>query len=61
MKASDFRKWLEKISQLSRGQKEQVRHCLSEVAPSGVATFSLLRVQAYIHSRIGNPFGPSAA
>lgn len=33
MKISDFREWLEKISQLSRGQKEQVRHCLSEVTP----------------------------
>jgi hypothetical protein len=33
MKASDFLEWLEKISQLSRVQKEQVKHCLSEVAP----------------------------
>lgn len=33
MKASEFREWLEKISQLSCGQKEQVRQCLSEVAP----------------------------
>ncbi len=33
MKATDFREWLKKISQLSRGQKEQVRHCLSEMAP----------------------------
>ncbi|SDZ22589.1 hypothetical protein SAMN05421754_11121, partial [Nitrosomonas sp. Nm58] len=33
MKAPDFRKRLEKISQLSCGQKEQVRHCWSEVTP----------------------------
>lgn len=91
MKTSDFREWLEKISQLSRGQKVQVRHYLSEVAPqaavvkcledsfepncpvcqadrcyrwgdpSGVATFSLLRVQAHVHGHIENPFGPFAA
>jgi len=33
MKVSDFREWFEKISQLSRGQKEQARYCLSEVKP----------------------------
>jgi len=33
MKASDFRKWLEEISQFGRGQKELIRHCLSEVVP----------------------------
>jgi transposase-like protein len=33
MKASDFQEWLKKISQLSRSQKEQARHCLGEVAP----------------------------
>lgn len=32
MKASNFREWFGKISQLSRGQKEQVKHFLSEMA-----------------------------
>jgi len=29
MKATDFRGWLEKISQLNRRQKEQAKHYLS--------------------------------
>lgn len=33
MKASDFRGWFEKLSQLSRGQQEQVRQRLGQVAP----------------------------
>jgi len=28
MKASDFREWIGKITQLSRGQKEQAKHRL---------------------------------
>lgn len=33
MKTSDFREWLEKITQLSRRQKDRVRHCLSKATP----------------------------
>ena len=33
MKASDFREWIGKITQLSRGQKEQAKHSLGGMAP----------------------------
>ncbi len=33
MKASDFREWIRKIPQLSRGQKEQTKHSLGGMAP----------------------------
>ena len=33
MKASDFREWVGKITQLSRGQKEQAKHSLGGMAP----------------------------
>jgi len=33
MKASDFREWVGKITQLSRGQKEQTKHSLGGMAP----------------------------
>ena len=33
MKVSDFRGWFDKVSQLSRGQQEQVRQRLGQVAP----------------------------
>ena len=36
MKATDFREWLEKISQLNRRQKEQAKHYLSEAKPQAV-------------------------
>ena len=36
MKATDFREWLEKISQLNRRQKEQAKDYLSEAKPQAV-------------------------
>lgn len=33
MKASDFREWVGKITQLSRGQKEQTKHKLGGMVP----------------------------
>lgn len=52
MKSSDFREWLEKISQLSRGQKVQVRHYLSEVAPQAAVVKCL---EDSFLSRIARP------